>query len=73
MIKTYPNPNVIITKLFCKVFINDEYEHLKDNKIFAIAEDIYYQINRKGFCKENQISIQRLKTVCNLLHSIYYI
>ena len=28
---------------------------------FAIADDIHDQINKKGICKENQISIQRLK------------
>ena len=26
-----------------------------------MAEDIYDQINRKGLCKENQTSVQRLK------------
>ena len=33
----------------------------KDNEIFAIAGDIYDQINRKGICKKNQISIKHLK------------
>ena len=46
------------------VLTNDEYETLryglkhgimikpKDNEIFAIAGDIYDQINRKGICKK---------------------
>ena len=70
---TYPNPNVTITNLSSRILTNDEYETLqyglkhgiaikrKDNEIFAIAEDIYDQIDRKGLCKENQISIQPLK------------
>ena len=33
----------------------------KDNEIFAIAEDIYDQTDRKGLCKENQTSTKRLK------------
>ena len=69
----YPDPNVTITNLSSRVLTNDEYETLqyglkssiaikpKDNEIFAIAEDIYDQINRKNICKENQISVQRLK------------
>ena len=69
----YPNPNVTITNLSSRVLTNDEYETLqyglkhgiaikpKDNEIFAIAEDIYDQIDRKDLCKENQMSIQRLK------------
>ena len=70
---TYPNPNVIITNLSSRILTNDEYETLqyglkhgiaikpKDTEIFAIVENIYDKIDRKGFCKENQISIQRLK------------
>ena len=69
----YPNLNIIITNLSSRVLTNDEYETLqyalkhsiaikpKDNEIFAIVEDIYDQINRKGLCKENQVSMQRLK------------
>ena len=65
----YPNPNVTITNLPSRVLANDEYETLqydlkhgiaikpKDNEIFAIAEDIYHQIDRKDLCKENQMSI----------------
>ena len=45
----------------------------KDNEIFAIAEDIYDQIKRKGLCKEYQISMQLQKIVYKLLHSIYWI
>ena len=33
----------------------------KDNEIFAVAKDTYDQIDKKGLCKENEISIQRLK------------
>ena len=33
----------------------------KDNEILALAEDIYDQINRKGLCRENHISIQHFK------------
>ena len=66
---TYPNPNVTITNLSSRILTNDEYEILqyslkhviaikpRDSEIFAIAEDIYDRIDRKGLCKENQISI----------------
>ena len=69
----YPNSSVPITNLCSRALTNDEYETLqyglkhgiaikpKDNEISAIAEDIYDQIDKKGLCKENQISIQRLK------------
>ena len=62
-----------LLNLSSRVLTNDEYETLqyglkhgvaskpKDNEIFAMAEDIYDQINRKSLCKENQISIQHLK------------
>ena len=62
---TYPNPNVCITNLSSRILTNNECETLqyglkhgiaikpKDNEIFAIAEDIYDQIDRKGLCKEN--------------------
>ena len=52
----YPNPNVAITNLSIRILTNDKYETLqyglkrgiaskpKDNEIFAIAEDIYDQI-----------------------------
>ena len=50
----YPNPNVTITNLSSRVLTIDEYETLQyglkhsiDNEIFAVAEDIYDQINRK--------------------------
>ena len=33
----------------------------KENDLFALAEGIYDQINRKGLCKETQTSVQRLK------------
>ena len=69
----YTNPNVTITNLSSRILTNDEHEVLKyglkhgiatkprENDIFALAEDIYDQINRKGLCKENQTSVQRLK------------
>ena len=33
----------------------------KENYVFAFAEDIFDQINRKGLCKDNLNSVQRLR------------
>ena len=33
----------------------------KENEVFALAEEISDQINRKGLCKDNLNSVQRLK------------
>ena len=58
------NPNITITNLSKRVLSNDEYEVLryglkhgatikpKENEVFALAEDIFDQINRKGLCKQ---------------------
>ena len=81
--RIYPNPNFTITKLSSRVLTNDEHETIqyalkygvvikpKNNEIFAIAEDIYDQINRKIPIKYLWISIQRLKKVYDLLHTEY--
>ena len=33
----------------------------KENDVFAFTGDIFDQINRKGLCKDNLNSVQRLK------------
>ena len=71
--RIYTNPDVTITSLSSRTLTNEEHEVLKyglkhgiatkpkENDIFALAEDIYDQINRKELSKENQTSVQRLK------------
>ena len=69
----HPNPKITIANLSNRVLSNDEDEVLryglkdgvatkpKENDIFAFAEDIFDQINRKGLCKDNLNSVQHLK------------
>ena len=61
------------TNLSNRDLSNDQYEVLryglkhviaakpKENDVFAFAEDIFDQINRKGLCKDNLNSVQRRK------------
>ena len=58
----HPNPTEY-DNIYLTVLSNDEYEMLryglkhdvatkpKENYVFAVAEDIFDQINRKGLCK----------------------
>ena len=56
----------VFVQCFCNKYLSHPDEFVlaikaKDNEILTIAEDIYDQINKKGLCKENHMSIQRLK------------
>ena len=67
----YSNPNVTITNLSSRVLTNDECETLqyglkhgiaikpKDNEVFAIVEDIYDQIDRKGYQRKSYATFKK--------------
>ena len=69
----HPNPNITIANLPNRVLRNGIYKVVryglkhdiatkpKESDVFAFAEDIFDQINRKGLWKENLNSVQRIK------------